>query len=391
MSFSFNVANPPTPSDIQRRYTDMVKSCFVGLDDSALQPATPLGMLVQQLTLNELNRINDVLYEINKRQGNVQGIDLDAQMINNFGLYRKPASHGVASITIYGEPFYVIPAGFQVMGTNTPPFRLLNEVTIPQSGSITVDMQETEFTTKSYPADTLIYIVTTDYNIHRVTQTQVTQPGRPAESDYDYLTRAYTWGALSNNSSFSAIMSRVAGVAGVTKCNGYENNTVSNVTHQGTTFSPHSVGIVAYGGVDFDIANAIHLAKPPGTVLMGTSEVKLQVGTKEITYRFYRPADVPLKAYVKVKLLPLYPNNYEDEIRKTLIEYIDSLQINSRILYSGITCALHTMKITKGYNFEYEEIKFARKSASDTDTENVNLDFTEMASIAAADIEVTKV
>lgn len=391
MPFSFDIHSPPSPAEIQEQFTKAVKSCFPGLDDSALQPAAPLGMLVQQLTLIQLENVNNVLYEINKRQGNVQGLDLDAQLINNFGLVRKPRSHGVASITIYGEPFYTVPAGFEVMGTNTPPFRLLNEATIPQTGEITVDMQEVDFSTKGYAAHTLEYIVTTNYNIHRVRQSKVTTPGVPAETDADFLRRAYMWGGLSNNSSFTAIMARVAAVPGVTKCNGYENNRTSQYTHQGTEFAPHSVGVVAYGGVDFDIATAIHNAKPPGTVLVGDTTVKLQVGTKEIEYTFYRPTSVPLKVNVKVKLLPLYPNNYEEEIKNALTAYVATLQINARILYSGLTCMLHTLKTSKNFQLEYEEITMSRKSAGTQTTENIDLNFTEMATLSADDITVTKI
>lgn len=390
MAFTFDVTNPPTPTDIQQRFTQLVKTCFPNIDEAALQPANPLGMLIQQLTLVELDHINNVLYEINKRQGNVQGLDLDAQLSNNFGLLRKPAVHGVANIKIYGEPYYTIARGFEVMGVNTPPFRLLYDLHLDGKGEATADMQEVEFTTKTYEPNTLVYIVATDYNIHRVEQSKPSQPGRPAESDFDFLTRAYTWGAISNNSSFMAIMSRVAAVPGVTKCNGYENNLVTSHTHQGVTFSAHSVGIVAYGGVDYDIANAIHLSKPPGTVLMGDTAVKIQVGTKEITYKFYRPTSVPLKVDVKVKLLPLYPNNYETVIKQALIDYIGTLQINSRVLYSGLTCALHTLKTANNYNIEYEEIKFSKKDEGTTSDKNVDLKFTEMATLAAEDITVSK-
>lgn len=386
MNLSFDFIDPPSIDDLKTKNEEAFKDAFPDLDPTALLPSTPLGKLIDFETQKDLHHINDILMMSNVALGNVTGIQLDAYMLNHYALKRKPRVYGQASITIYGRPNTIVPAGFEIRGTETPPFRLLRSVTIPEEGEITVDFIETTFTKSKYLPNTLIQIVTTSYDIHRVSQPAVSIPGRDAESDLEFFTRGVMWGSLSNNSSFASIISRVASIPGVQKVNGYENNSKDEYTHQGTSFPPHSVGIVVLGGKDTDIARAISLTKPPGVTLAGTTEVPLLIVAKEIKYKFFRPTSLPLKVSVKVKLSHGYPNNYEQIIKDAIIQHIDSLQINRTVEYTELVCMLNNLR----FNFIYTEVLFNKLDENELKTENIQLKFTEMASITADNITVSK-
>lgn len=107
---------------------------------------------------------------------------------------------------------------------------------------------------------------------------------------------------------------------------------------------------------------------------------------KQITYKFYRPTPLPIKAKVKVKLSHGYPNNYEQIIKDAIVEFIGKLQINKTIEYSEFVCMLNNLR----FNFIYTEILINKKSENELKTENVSLHFTEMASITHEDITVEK-
>lgn len=383
---SFDIKNPPTPAEVRQSYVDMMLDCYPQLDPSALDPGTPDGNLVDNLTSIRLAHIDDILYKINTSRGTAEGIDLDAFLLTSYGLRRKPRTNGTASITIYGEPGFIVPSGFEIVGTDTNPFRLLRDTKILHTGQVTTDFVETQFTTKQYLANTLTNIINNLNEVHRVTQPAVSTPGKQQETDYDFKLRAYLWGSLSNNSSFKSIMAWVANLPGVTKCNGYENKTNKTVTYQGTQFTAHSVGVVVLGGLDFDIATAISKSKPPGVPLVGDIEVPLVIETKELKYNFYRPTPVPLKFSIKVKLSHGYPNNYERVIKDALVAYIDSLPINRTIEYTQVVCVLNQLTS----NFMYTEVKMSKKTQNLLSTDNIDLDFTQMASLDPDDITITK-
>lgn len=381
---SFNLENPPTLEDLRAKYVDLYLRSFPGLDESALAPGTPFGNIIDNDSLRDLQHIEDVLVFQNVARGTVIGADLDAYVLNNYGLERKPRVHGTAEVIIYGTPGFKINKGFEVRGYNTAPYVLLKPAYIPATGRVTTTLTESVFNTVSYPAGTITQIVTSSFDIERVEQPKVSIPGKEQESDEDLFTRAITWGSLSNNSSYLSIMSRVANLPGVLKVNGFENNNHQAITHQGTQFPPHSVGIVVWGGNNQDIAEAIFQTKPPGVVLAGDVQVGVTAGQKEIMYSFYRPTEVPLKITVKVVRAHGYPNNYEADIKNTLVNHISQLKINATILYSQVVAALDRIK----FNYIYEEIKIAKKT-EDPEMKNIPLNFTEMATLDIDDITLS--
>lgn len=381
---SFNLENPPTLEDLRAKYVDLYLRSFPGLDESALAPGTPFGNIIDNDSLRDFQHIEDILVFQNVARGSVIGNDLDAYILNNYGLDRKPRVHGTVEVIIHGTPGFKIDRGFEVRGYNTAPFVLLYPKMIGANGQVTAQLTESVFNTTPYSANTITQIVTSSFDIERVEQPKVSIPGREQESDEELFTRAITWGSISNNSSFLSIMSRVANLPGVLKTNGFENNNHEATTHQGTSFPPHSVGIVVWGGQDEDIAKAIYDTKPPGVVLAGDVKVAIQVNTKEITYSFFRPKMVPLKATIKVVRSHGYPNNYEQDIKNALVNHIASLRINSTILYSDVVSVLNKIK----FNYIYEEIKISKKS-DEVNIQNIPLHFTEMATLDFEDITLS--
>ena len=55
------------------------------------------------------------------------------------------------------------------------------------------------------------------------------------------------------------------------------------------SLTQYSICIAVLGGTDDDIANAIKESRPPGTEMIGTTQIIINEGGQNLEYRFYRP------------------------------------------------------------------------------------------------------
>ena len=87
---------------------------------------------------------------------------------------------------------------------------------------------------------------------------------------------------------------------------------------------PHSIEIVAYGGLDEDIAKAIYRRKAAGIETFGNTEVSVITASGQTSQiKFSRPT--PVKVWIKVFNLvtdSYFPLDGIEQIKQVLIEFI---------------------------------------------------------------------
>lgn len=136
------------------------------------------------------------------------------------------------------------------------------DVTIPLSGEVTVTATAQQLGAIAAPADTITSIVTPTRGWQQVTNPLPATAGDPSETDAELRSRQTESTMIPSLSVMEGIVGAVAGVNGVLRHRGYENDT-------GTTdengIPGHTIALVVEGGVNTEIAGAIARKKTAGT------------------------------------------------------------------------------------------------------------------------------
>ncbi|MBA3841169.1 MAG: hypothetical protein H0X39_00860 [Actinobacteria bacterium] len=123
----------------------------------------------------------------------------------------------------------------------------------------------------------------------------------------------------------NAVRAAVLQVAGVTSCTVFVNNTdFANVDGM----PPHSVEVLALGGADADIANALYAQIAAGIAYQGTTTVVINdsQGVAQ-PIKFSRPSQVPIYVTINVVKDPIfYPANGDAQVALAIATY-GSLQL----------------------------------------------------------------
>lgn len=200
---------------------------------------------------------------------------------------------------------------------------LLSENMTTESVSTLINFESQDFGKYQLPNDSITKIVTNRTGFLSCTNLIEPVLGRMQETDVElrqsYIKRISAHAARMTNSIESAILDSVQGVTAV-KC--YENKT--NLTDEYGR-PPHSFEIVAYGGLDQDVAQAIYRRKAAGIQTYGSTTVKvISVSGQSIGISFSRPSPVPI--HIKIENLKTDPEKFPvdgvQQITDALVSYI---------------------------------------------------------------------
>ncbi|WP_163855834.1 baseplate J/gp47 family protein [Paenibacillus elgii] len=175
-------------------------------------------------------------------------------------------------------------------------------------------------------------IVTPTYGWSSVTNGETATIGAYAESDAQLRSRQAVSSAQPSRTVLEGIKGAIAAVSGVTRFAVYENDQPTR-----TVFPPHSITAVVEGGSDTDIAKAIFNKKTPGCYTNGTTSVSItdQYGVP-VTIRFFRPTYVDIDVVVNVKQLPGYTNQTTEDMKNSIVTYINSLTLGDSLTVSSL-------------------------------------------------------
>ncbi len=238
------------------------------------------------------------------------------------GLRLLGAQKAVGYLTFTGEDGVDVPDGFlaeSVVGTQYITLRsgmiLGGSVTLPASAVIPGPDGNAD-------EERINIITNPKFGISSVTNVRPFEGGRNTETDTEFRERYYISVDFAGGVNIDAIVAEIyESVEAVIAVTGEENDT-DFMSSSG--LPPHSIEIVAYGGLDEEIAKAIFRRKAAGIQTFGNTAVAvIDASGRTHDISFSRPAPV----YVWVRVFNLvtdrhFPFDGIEQIKQRLVAYI---------------------------------------------------------------------
>ena len=295
------------------------------------------------------------------------------------GLSLLPAQKASGYVTFTGAPGTAIPSGFLVITVSGLQYAVLTDGRIGSEGNVTLPVQAVE-TGVDYnvEAGRVIQITNPMDGIESCTNQNVIDGGQDRETDEEFRDRYAQSVDYAGGANADAIAGEILqNVESVYSAVCYENDT-DEVDSMG--LPPHSIEVVAYGGLDQDVAKAIYRRKAGGIQTHGSTTIPVMaISGQSININFSRPTTIPV--YVKVHILDTgndYPLNGADLVKSAIVDFIGGaayggLPIGRDVIYMDLPGIIKT--IPGVIDFELS----IGKDGTSYGTENIQIDNREKA------------
>lgn len=202
------------------------------------------------------------------------------------------------------------------------------------------------------------------------------------ETDEELRVRFRNSKFIRATNSLDSIFSAITSVDSVEEVKIYENDT--DVTDSNGV-PPHSFLPIVVGGIPTSIANAIWENKPIGILSYGNTTVTIfDVQGFPHDVSFSRPTPVDIYIDIDISTTSDFPAMGPDQIKQALIEYFESnFGIGDDVVYSRLYTPINSVA---GHQVDSLTIG---ASPSPVGTSNLVLSFDEIASLNAANINIT--
>lgn len=262
------------------------------------------------------------------------------------GLSLLPAQKASGYVTFSGAVGTAIPSGFLVKTVAGYQYTVLVAGRIGAEGTVILPVQAVG-TGADYNADagTVKEIVNPLDGVSSCVNASAMTGGRWRESDEEFRDRYYKSVDFAGGVNADAIAGEILqNVEGVYSAICYENDT-DEVDALG--LPPHSFEVVAYGGLDEEVAKAIFRRKAGGIQTYGGKTIPVvALNGQSYDIHFSRPTTVPI--YIKVYDLEVdsnFPWDGESRIKSALISFIGGdvqggLPIGTDVLYMALPGAI---------------------------------------------------
>jgi len=258
-----------------------------------------------------------------------QGVGL-SRLVKINGLTRQIPSFSTVTLTIVGTAGTVITNGVASDNLNQN-WLLPSPTVIPGGGSIDVLAVAQNIGFVTAESDTITNIFTPTLGWQTVNNSGAATPGSAVETDAALRIRQSISTAIPAQTVFDSAIGRVGNVPGVEKVIGWENFTE---IEDSLDLPAHSINITVVGGDSTDIANAIVSGKTPGTDPVGNTGPILVYDSKGMPLNIYFGRAVTATIHVTVAVTSGvgWSSDYEDQIKQSIVDYINALPIGSSIL-----------------------------------------------------------
>ena len=312
----------PDTADVKEQVENEFKAALG--QDLSLDASTPQGRLIEGETIARKSVLENNAYMANQLNPNTSsGMFLDANCAL-VGVTRKSSTRTEVLATVTGVANTVIPAGSQAKTSAGDLFALVDDFTIPATGTGSAYFQAVDSGAVSCPIGTLTQIVTAVLGWETVNNPVAAVIGEDAESDSALRLRRkkslYTGSAL-----LRSIESSVLKVDGVLSVFPAENETNGTKVIDDKNLVAHSIWIVVDGGESEDIAKAIWQHKSLGCAYNGAQEVTVY-GPYNVPYtvKFDRPTYQPFQISVTVTSpLTIDAQEVESEVKAALEKWVN--------------------------------------------------------------------
>ena len=238
------------------------------------------------------------------------------------GLRLLGAQKAVGYLTFTGENGVEVPEGFLAETTAGMQYITLSSGRI-KDGSITLPASAVvPGPDGNTPEETISTITNPKLGIEAVTNSKPFEGGRNTETDAEFRERYYKSVDFAGGVNIDAIIAEVyESVEAVIAVTGEENDTDFESV---SGLPPHSFEVVAYGGLDEEIAKAIFRRKAAGIQTFGNITVPV-IGENGQTFSISFSRPTPVSVWVRVTDLVTdqhFPLDGVEQIKRSLVAYI---------------------------------------------------------------------
>ena len=238
------------------------------------------------------------------------------------GLRLLGAQKAVGYLTFEGDDGVDVPEGFLTETTAGAQYITLRSGTI-RDGSVTLPASAVfPGPDGNTPEGTIKTITSPKLGIQSVINAKPFEGGRNTETDAEFREGYYLPGDFGGGLNIDAIVAEVyESVEAVIAVTGEENDTDFESE---SGLPPHSFEVVAYGGLDEDIAKAIFKRKAAGVQTFGNTSVAV-VSASGKTYDIHFSRPTPVKVWVQVTDLVTdshFPLDGIEQIKRNLVAFI---------------------------------------------------------------------
>ena len=228
--------------------------------------------------------------------------------------------------------------------------------------------------------ETVRIITNPQSGITEVINESAFEGGRNTETDAEFRERYYLSVDFAGGVNIDTIIAEVyENVESVIAVTGEENDTDETNAHG---LPPHSVEIVAYGGLDEDVAKAIYRRKAAGIQTYGNTTVSVVMASGRLyDVSFSRPA--PVNVWVKITELTTnsnFPLDGIEQIKRNIVSYIGAdtrggLNIGQSVICVALPTEVlkvsgvvdFTLQISKnGTSYSWDNIEIAAREKAVT-------------------------
>lgn len=238
------------------------------------------------------------------------------------GLRLLGAQKSVGYLTFSGEDGVEVPEGFLAETAAGAQYITLRSGVI-EEGSITLPATAViPGPDSNTDENTILNITNPKLGIETVTNAAPFEGGRNTETDAEFRDRYYLSVDFAGGVNIDAIVAEIyESVEAVIAVIGDENDT--DVTNK-NGLPPHSIEIVAYGGLDEQIAKAIYRRKAAGIQTFGNTVVSV-INASGTTYDVHFSRPTPVSVWVRITGLVTdryFPLDGIEQIKRNVVSYI---------------------------------------------------------------------
>lgn len=312
-----------------------------------LDPASPNGLLVQNIAIAITNREADQANTVNSMNPNIAtGEQLDA-ICANLNIFRIPATQSTATCTFTGLVGVTIPANSQIASTNGDIFLVESTVVIGAGGTVSGSVKAQFAGGILTTANTINKIITGISGWDTVNNPLVGTVGRELETDAELRQRRVDTLAIASTGSVEAV---TAGAVELNPISYFvtENTTDFIVIRDSLAILPHSILLTLEGGSsDLDVATMLFAKLSAGCGMSGTHSFPIPIpGGPEMfdaTWQIATPRALGLN--IQLKLGAIYPPNLDVLIAQIINDNFDFNVIGRFIDATQFIFILMTAKI----------------------------------------------
>lgn len=366
--------------------------------DLIVSPETPQGRLIalEADARDKVVRNNaDLANQINPRLAG--GVFLDA-IAALTGLMRRTAERSFVRAQVGGVPGTVLSAGTRAKTTAGDRFLLHRAVQIGADGTAKADFISEICDAIPCPVGALTEIEDYILGWETLTNAVPAVPGQPVESDAVFRKRREDTLYLQGVALPQSILSGVRDVPGVRSAILRENYTSAPLEVDHVLIPPHSVYVVADGGTDEAVAEAIFRNKSLGCGLLGQVEVPVTDPVSEQVYkiRFDRPDVVNVRARLKVRVFGTVSLDVQTIVRQAIVDYADDRLDGLRGFQVGASVSPFELSVAVGTvepSIYVVQCLVGRigEAATDLSADTIPLEVWQKAAITQGSIEVESV